>query len=236
MIDVFYLTYYNDYSQQNFDRIKSLCGNDQHVINIANIEGIYNAHSACAMASSTTNFYVVDGDAWIVDDFDLSYVPSAEVYVYPNVSQRQCTHVWRASNPATGELAGYGGVKLFNKNAFLVESDKTIVDVTTTVAKRGFPYYRIDTESNETRFDNTPFNAWKGAFRECAKLASGVATDDIQRRLLLWKNPLPIRYQELVSLGAKMGEEYGNANRDNLKNLAKINDWEWLETQYEQLD
>jgi hypothetical protein len=236
MIDVFYLTYYEDYSQENFDRIKSKCGKDQIVTNVADIDGIFNGHLACALASSTTNFYVVDGDAWIVDDFDFSYIPSDDIDVYPSVPQTRCTHVWRASNPATGELAGYGGVKLFNKNAFLVESDEPIIDVTTTVAKRGFPYHRIDIESNETRFENTPFNAWKGAFRECVKLASGVATDDIQQRLLLWKNPIDNKFKELLSLGAEMGEKYGNLNRGNPENLTKINDWEWLETMYEHLD
>jgi len=235
MIDVFYLTYYKDFSQENYNRIKKLAGEGQRVINIRDIEGIYNAHAECSNRSHTENFYVIDGDAWLVDDFDLTYAPSKDIDVYPGVPQTQCTHVWRALNPATGELAGYGGVKIFNRNAFY-ESDETIVDVTTETAKRGFPYYRIDIPSCETRFANTPFNAFKGAFRECCKLASGVATDDIQKRLDLWRKPKYIKYRDLISIGAKLGFQYGTKHRDNRKELEKINDWKFLEKQFEDID
>ena len=236
MIDVFYLTYYGDYSQKNYDRIKYLCDDSQSIYNVADIEGIYNAHKTCAEISATENFFVVDGDAWVLEDFDFSYIPSKDIDVYPNVPQTQCTHVWRAKNPATGELAGYGGIKLFNKNAFFVETKQKIVDVTTGVAKLGFPYYRIDIASNETHFANTPFNAWKGAFRECTKLASGVATDDVQKRLDLWKNPLYIEYHKLIALGAAMGEEYGRVYQGNKDKLEKINDFSWLKRQFNNLN
>jgi len=236
MIDVFYLTYYGDYSQKNYDRIKSLCDTTQRVHNVADINGIYNAHKACAELSTTENFFVVDGDAWVLEDFDFSYVPSDKIDVYPNVPQTQCTHVWRARNPATGELAGYGGVKLFNRNAFFIETPEKIVDVTTGVAKLGFPYYRIDIAANETRFANTAFNAWKGAFRECTKLASGVATDEIEKRLDLWKNPQYIDYHKFISIGANMGEEYGRIYQGNKTELEKINDFNWLRKQFDNLD
>ena len=79
-------------------------------------------------------------------------------------------------------------------------------------------------------------NAWKGAFRECTKLASGVATDEIEKRLDLWKNPLYIEYHEYISLGAKMGEEYGRIYQGNKTELEKINDFNWLRKQFDNLD
>ena len=236
MIDVFYLTYQDDYSDNNLNRILSKVRKNQRVINTADIDGVYEAHLKCAEQSATENFYVVDGDAWIIDDFDFSYTPSDSIDVYPGVPQTQCTHVWRALNPATGELAGYGGVKLFNRNSFFVKSDTKIVDVTTGVAKLGFPYYRIDIPANETRFATTPFNAWKGAFRECTKLASGVATDEIEKRLDLWKNPMYIDYHKFISIGATMGEEYGRIYQGNKDKLEKINDFNWLQKQFENLN
>ena len=232
MIDVFYLTYHDDYSDNNLNRILSKVAKNQRVINTADIDGVYEAHLTCAEQSATENFYVVDGDAWIIDDFDFSYIPSDSIDVYPTVPQTQCTHVWRALNPATGELTGYGGVKLFNRNSFFVKTSTKLVDVTTGVAKLGYPYYRIDKPSNETRFATTPFNAWKGAFRECVKLASGVASDDIQSRLERWKSPLPIEHWELISVGATMGEDFGEFYRDSPEALQKINDFDWLNEIY----
>ena len=236
MIDVFYLTYRDDYSDNNLNRILSKVDKNQRVINTADVDGVYDAHCACAEQSLTENFYVVDGDAWIIDDFDFSYIPSDSIDVYPAVPQTQCTHVWRALNPATGELAGYGGVKLFNRNSFSVKSSTQIVDVTTGVAKLGYPYYRIDTPSNETRFATTPFNAWKGAFRECTKLASGVATDEIEKRLeLMEDHPLYIDYHCEVHFHwcerwAKSTAEYTKVIRQIA--LEKINDFDWLNKIY----
>ena len=39
MLDIFYLTYHNDYSQDNFEQIKKLAGENQRVINVADIDG-----------------------------------------------------------------------------------------------------------------------------------------------------------------------------------------------------
>ena len=117
MLDIFYLTYKHDYSKENFERIKEIARPGQNVLHVADIEGIYNAHKECALQSSTSHFFVVDGDAWIDDEFDFSYVPSTTDEVYPETCSAQCTHVWRAINPATRRAYGYGGVKLFAREA-----------------------------------------------------------------------------------------------------------------------
>ena len=183
MLDIFYLTYHDDYSQDNHRRLKELAQPNQNVIHVADIDGIYNGHKECALQSSTKHFFVVDGDGWVKDDFDFSYIPNETDEVYPQTSTAQCTHVWRAVNPATGQTYGYGGVKLFARDAFMdkayIDIQHPLVDVTTEVAKRGYPYLPIEQISNETRFATTPFNAWKSAFRETVKLASGVATQDL---------------------------------------------------------
>ena len=187
MLDIFYLTYKHDYSEENFKRIKEIACPGQTIIHVADIEGIYNAHKECALQSSTSHFFVVDGDAWIDDEFDFSYVPSTTDEVYPETCSAQCTHVWRAINPATRRAYGYGGVKLFAREAFFDKAWVHIkfpgVDVTSEVARRGFPYLPIQGISNETRFNSSSFNAWKGAFRECTKLASGVATEERRKKL-----------------------------------------------------
>ena len=124
MLDIFYLTYKHDYSKENFERIKEIACPGQNVLHVADIDGIYNAHKECALQSSTSHFFVVDGDAWIDDEFDFSYVPSTTDEVYPETCSAQCTHVWRAINPATRRAYGYGGVKLFAREAFFDKADK----------------------------------------------------------------------------------------------------------------
>ena len=239
MLDIFYLTYHDDFSKENFEQIKKLAGEGQRVINVADIDGIYNGHKECALQSETKHFFVVDGDAWVLDDFDFSYIPSETDEVYPQTCSAQCTHVWRAVNPATGQVYGYGGVKLFARDAFMhkafMDAEFPGVDVTTEVAKRGYSYLPVDEVSNETRFATTPFNAWKSAFRETVKLASGVATQDRRKRINEWRNPSKdVPYSKEIALGAKMGENYGTANIGNGDRLFRINNWNWLSTWFKQ--
>ena len=239
MLDIFYLTYHDDFSKENFEQIKKLAGAGQRVINVADIDGIYNGHKECALQSETKHFFVVDGDAWVLDDFDFSYVPSETDEVYPQTCSAQCTHVWRAVNPATGQVYGYGGVKLFARDAFMhkafIDAEFPGVDVTTEVAKRGYSYLPIDEISNETRFATTPFNAWKSAFRETVKLASGVATQDRRKRINEWRNPnQDVPYSKEIALGATMGENYGNYHIGDGDKLFRINNWSWLQTWFKQ--
>lgn len=239
LLDIFYLTYHDDYSEENFNQLKKLAGFPQRVIHVADIDGIYNAHKECAKQSKTKHFFVVDGDAWVLDDFDFSYVPSETDEAYPELCSAQCTHVWRALNPATGQVYGYGGVKLFARAAFMdkayIDIEFPGVDVTTEVAKRGYPYLPVETISNETRFATTPFNAWKSAFRETVKLASGVATQDRRKRLNEWREPSKdVPYSNEISLGSRMGENYGNYHMGNGDKLFRINNWQWLSTWFKQ--
>tara|TARA_Y100000389_G_scaffold52751_2_gene48584 strand:- start:2765 stop:4369 length:1605 start_codon:yes stop_codon:yes gene_type:complete len=239
LLDIFYLTYKNDFSQENYDRIKDRSGFPQRVVNVADVDGIYNAHKECARQSKTDHFFVVDGDAWVVDDFDFSYIPSTTDEVYPETCSAQCTHVWRAINPATGMTYGYGGVKLFAREAFFDKAWAHVefpgVDVTSEVARRGFPYLPIEHVSNETRFNTTAFNAWKGAFRESTKLASGIATQDRRTKLKEWKTPLEdVGFRAEILLGAIMGENYGTVNVGKGDKLHRINNWKWLNTWFKQ--
>lgn len=239
LLDVFYLTYHDDFSEENYERLKSLVIYPQRVIHVADIDGIYNAHKKCASISKTKHFYVVDGDAWILDNFDFTYIPSETDEVYPETCSAQCTHVWRALNPATNQVYGYGGVKLFARDAFMdkayIDVEFPGVDVTTEVARRGYSYLPIETISNETRFATTPFNAWKSAFRETVKLASGVATQDRRKRINEWKAPsTDVPYSNEIALGAKMGENYGTAYTGQGDKLFRINNWKWLNTWFKQ--
>ena len=226
MLDIFYLTYDGDYSQKNMNRLMELSQKGQRVINVDGVKGIYNAHRECAMQAITDHFFVVDGDAYLKDDFDLSFIPSDEKEIYPETPESKCTLVWRAYNPVARITYGYGGVKLFHYSLFDKEDDGTLVDMSTTIARKGLPYYPVPEVSNDTVFNTSPFNSWKGAFRECAKLSSG-SVDDSDERIVGWLNPDPdVEFSSYARIGARMGVSYGKSGKD----MTRVNDWEWLKT------
>jgi hypothetical protein len=151
-------------SEENWQRLLEFAPKAKRVKDVV---GIFNAHRACATASTTENFWVVDADAWIVDDFDFSWEPDANL-MHWNTPETQCISIWKSINPVNSLTYGYGGVKLFPREPF-IKKNIWEIDMSTSLAD---VIISKDTISCETRFNCTPESAWIGAFRECAKLAS----------------------------------------------------------------
>jgi len=230
MIDVFYLTYGDDFSQANLNRIRDKLAPGQQAYVVKDVPGIYNAHRECALSSNTDHFYVIDGDAYLVDEFDLSYVPSDTIDVYPGVPQSRCVHVWRAYNPVIDMTYGYGGVKLLHKELFQEENPEGIVDMSTTIAKHDMPYWAVPDLSCISKFNTTPFNTWKAAFREVAKLVSGNLSHGVDDKIKRWMNPTPsAMHSSFALLGATKGKYFGEQGKD----LSLLNDFEWLKQEFE---
>lgn len=202
---------YHELSKR-FPRVKRLHG----------VKGIHNAHIEAAKLCSTDYFWVVDGDAEIVPEFNFDYV----VPFYDTLKVR----VWRAKNPVNGLVYGYGGVKLLPRIATVrMRTDKP--DMTTSICNQYEPIFVV---SNITRFNTDPFNTWRSAYRECTKLASeviaGQVSSETQARLEVWCTTGDDKY---AIDGANLGREYGYENKDNLVALKKINDYEWMKEQYD---
>jgi hypothetical protein len=102
--------------------------------------------------------------------------------------------------------------------------------MTTSISDK---FKAIKLVSNITSFNTDPFNTWKSAFRECAKLSSKVIDrqkdDETTFRLNAWCNIGADReYGNYSIAGAIAGKLYGEANKGNLDALKKINDFDWL--------
>ena len=213
MYDIIFISYSEPNAEENYQRVKERF---PLVKRVKDIKGIHNAHIAAAKKSFTQMFWVVDGDAEILDTFDFSYqVPEWDLDV---------VHVWRSQNPVNGMLYGYGGVKLLPKKLTLNMNTDTL-DMTLAISTK---FKAMDEVSNTTAFNTDPFSIWRSAFRECCKLS--LKTDqDAMKRLTGWK----LIGDEISRVGAVAGEKWGTLNKDNPDALLKINDYEWLKEQYE---
>lgn len=218
MYDIIFISYNEPNADANFKKLKERF---PYAHRVHGIKGIHQAHVAAAKKAFTKMFWVVDGDAEILDTFNFDY----EVSKY----DLECVHVWRSRNPVNGLEYGYGGVKLLPKK-LTQNMDVTKTDMTTSIS----PLFKaIDEVSNITRFNTDPFNSWKSAFRECCKLSSKIIdrqdNTETEHRLSIWCSTDTDLYAQD---GAIMGRDYGLANKDNPEALAKINDFEWLEEQF----
>lgn len=215
-LDVFFLSYYEKNADLNWNRLLEKA---PHAKRIDGIKGIAQAHRVAAAQSQTDMFYVVDADAYIVDDFDFDF--------QPELFDRDCTHVWYSKNPINGLIYGYGGVKLFSKYQIL-QTDKWItLDYSTKVTKK---LKVIEKISNFTNFNTDPFTTWRSAFRECIKLLdnikNGIDVMDSNHRFKVWATTTSAEFSDYAVKGAQDAREFIQSNPND---LLKINDRQWLE-------
>lgn len=220
-LDVIFISYDESNADANWQRVLDRVPFAQRV---HGVKGIFEAHKAAAELAQTDMFWVVDGDAELLDTWTFNYQPS--------IFNRDCVHVWRSRNPINDLEYGYGGVKLFPKH-LLDRVTSWNVDLTTGLGNLKV----MNTVSNITSFNTDEFSTWRSAFRECAKLAAGTIKNQIedenQDRITAWTTLGQDRlYGKYAIAGALAGVEYGLANKTNASALQNINSREWLREKF----
>jgi hypothetical protein len=224
MYDIIFISYDEENADDNYTRLKKRFPLAKRV---HGIKGIQEAHRAAAKKAFTNKFWVVDGDAIIVHEFDFSFECIDPI--------NDPVYVWRAINGVNGLEYGNGGVKLLPRQKVL-DLPTVEMDFTTKIADVFYPMTQV---SNESDFHLTPLSAWRAAFRECVKLASksivGQVDNETEERLRIWKTSLGARNGEKCIAGAIAGEQYALDNINNSQALAKINDYDWLTEKFNEL-
>ena len=170
-------------------------------------------------------FWIVDADAIIMDDFNFDYIVPEH--------QLDHVHVWRSQNPINDLVYGYGGIKLFPRK-LTIGMDINKPDMTTSITNK---FKAMPQISNITAFNTGEFETWKSAFRECCKLSSKVIDrqkdKETDNRLHTWCTIGDHRpFGKHALRGAKAGMAYGVRNQGNIESLKKINDFNWLQEQF----
>jgi hypothetical protein len=225
--DIVFISKDEKYADQNYEKLKSRFARAHRV---TGVEGIHNAHIAAAQLCETDLFWVVDGDAEIIDNFHFDYyVPRYDP------DGKKTVHVWKAVNPINNLIYGYGAVKLLPRDLTL-KMDISKPDMTTSIS----PFFKtVNRVSNTTRFNTDPFTTWRSAFRECVKLSSktidGQLDEETEFRLNAWcTRGKDKEFGEYCLAGAQAGKLYGEQNANNNEALRLINDFKWLEEQFNQ--
>lgn len=211
MFDIVFISYNEPNADENFARLKARFPLTKR---IHGVKGIHQAHIAAAKNSFTRMFWVVDGDAEVLDTFNFDYKPKDLEMVY----------VWRSRNPVNGLEYGYGGVKLLPKLLTLTMNTST-VDMTMSISNK---FMAVNEVSNITVFNTDPFSSWRSAFRECCKLAV-IGNSEALLRLNRW---CTIGSDLDAIQGALAGKNYGEKNASNPEALLKINDFTWLQDRW----
>ena len=215
---IYFLSYDEPNAEENWQELQKRYPRSKR---LHGISGIQRAHQMCALDCDSTHFFVVDGDNKVDPGFRFSI--SSQQF------DPKAIHVWRCKNPVNDLVYGYGAIKLFPVSPF--KKIEMGLDLSTGL---GVPYKILPEVASETHFHHTPFQAWRGAFRESAKLTKQIAMNpnDSQslHRLDAWcKNGGQRPNGRWVIEGAKSGKAFALSNLSDSKNLEKINNFDWLE-------
>jgi len=226
MYDIVFISYNESNADKNWELLKSRFPSAKRV---DGVKGIHQAHIKAAKRCFTKMFWVVDADAELLDDFSFDY----EVDEY----NLDTVHVWNSQNPVNDLVYGYGGVKLLPRTK-TIKMDTSRADMTTSISNS---FRAVEQTSNITAFNTDSFSAWRSGFRECAKLASQTIDRQLNsetfERLETWCNQGVNRPFGIDAIkGAKEGRKFGEENKDNIIELQKINDFEWLKFYFENND
>ena len=218
MYDAVFISYNEPDADERYKRLLERYPNTKR---IHGVKGIHQAHIAAAKKCSTKMFWVIDGDADLLPEFNLDHKV--------NEYDLDCVHVWRSRNPINNLIYGYGGVKLLPRR-LTMKVDVNSTDMTTSISDR---FKAMPFVSNVTNFNTDEFSTWKSAFRECAKLSSKVIDrqeeGETNERLKVWTTRAHGRFCEFAIRGARAGMEFGLSSGSDLR---LINDFDWLQERF----
>jgi hypothetical protein len=219
--DIIFLSYDEPFAEEHWERLKKRFPYAQRV---HGVKGILNAHKKCAKLARTDYFFIVDGDAYILDDFYLEDVPAKIL--------DDRFYMWMSRNAVNDLVYGNGGVKLFPRRIF-DGIEEYGVDLFVHL-----PHDQIYQVASLNRFNSSPFYSWRAGFRECVQLASKhseVIKEQTRIYLLnVWCNKGASRpFGEWCVKGSRSGRRYGMENVGNEKAVEMMNDFEWLRKRFD---
>ncbi|MFF4673592.1 hypothetical protein ACFY1C_27710 [Streptomyces sp. NPDC001279] len=187
------------------------------------VHGMRRAYRLCAEVVEREQFFLADGDFAIDTDFDPATVEPLD----EGVSMR----VWQAVNPVNGLTYGYGGLKLIRRSALREMGDA--VDVLAALPGR---IEFAEHTAGITRFNQSPFHAWKAGFRECAMLSRGseygMADDDAHQRVDAWMFSHSGEFAAYAAAGAREGVDFARQAARGTRRFDHLNDPTWLRERF----
>jgi hypothetical protein len=183
-----------------------------------------NALLRAAEMSITPWYYAVFAKTELADSFEFNFKP--DYYQLPK------HYIFHARNSLNGLEYGHMGIVLYNCN--IVKNQKEFgIDYTMSA-----PHVVVPELSANASFNSTPYQTWRTAFREAAKLAQFCdeqANIENEYRLQVWLTKAKGLYSEWCLQGARDGYEFYQTNKRMPANLKQAFDWTWLQSYFESI-
>lgn len=215
-MDIIFISYDEPSAEKRYNELKQRFPRAKWAKDIV---GQTLAYMAAASMSDTEYFFAVFPKLEIVDSFKFDFQPDR--------LKNPCHYIFNCKNPVNGLEYGHGAVLLYNKK-LVMETTNPGLDFTLSA-----PHEVVPILSAINHFNQTPWLAWRTAFREVIKLLQAKPTVEGAYRLKKWLMMGVGENADWVYRGANDAKEFYDINSDNHDELMLSYDFEWLKQHYE---
>ena len=221
--DIFFISYNESNQEANWAQLLMFHPTAKR---IHGVKGIDKVHVTCDQLATTEWFWTVDGDNWLAEPLIWEEEKEANLLMF------------HAYDPITLLWTKLGGVKLW-KTGSLINKDMSKGDFCLNATesklspKKAFSF---------TNYNASPYEAWKTSFRHCVKLLSVIIRSrplaaNIDFYIDHWKGCELLDNGENNAKWAYQGycdaKAYVEIYDNQLDQLYKINDYDWLKHYFE---
>jgi hypothetical protein len=219
--DIIFISYDEPQADTNWEKLKLKFPTAKR---LHGVEGMHNALLAAANMSSTPWYYAVFAKTELAPNFKFNF--------QPDYFQEPKHYIFHARNAMNGLEYGHMGVVLYNCNIIRNQTEFGI-DYTMSALHAVVPEL-----SAIATFNSNPYQTWRTAFRESAKLSQFCdeqSTLENQHRLDVWTSTASGLHAEWCLQGARDGVMFYRANKEKPAELKQAFDWNWLRDYYTSL-
>ena len=220
-LDIVFISNGEPYAEFNYEHLKwavQMEGLDcNHIHHSKGVNGRVAAYQAAARLSTTPWFFAVFAKLEVDHRFDW--------YWQPDRMQQPKHYIFHAHNPVNGLVYGHQAMIAYNKKMTL-ENIGEGLDFTMDQ-----PHEVVPIISGTANYTESPWMAWRTAFREVLKLKHSLPDVENEYRLNMWLSDAgEVKNAEWSRFGAEDAVEYYDEVGGDFTALKKSYEWDWLAT------
>lgn len=222
--DIIFVSYDEPQAEKNWNFLKH---NHLRAKRVHGVRGMENALKAAAQKSETPWYYAVFAKTELNPEFNFDF--------FPDYFQKPKNYIFDCKNEVNGLIYGHMGVVLYNCNLIKNAANYENLDLDYTLS---FPHESVPILSCFGKFNSTPYQTWRTAFRETSKLCYFQDLNksiENEYRIHTWTNYADGEYAEWCIRGANDGLQFAEEINYDLKKLKNSFRWEWLQSYFESL-
>ena len=213
-LDIVFISNGEPNAQDNYMALlKSCVSHPNRMHHVENVNGRVAAYHAAAQASQTPWFFAVFAKLEVAEHFDWSWQPDR--------MQQPKHYIFHARNPINGLEYGHQAMIAYNKQFVLANTGQGL-DFTLDQ-----PHEVVPILSGTAWYADSPWMAWRTAFREVIKLKASLPDVESEYRLNKWLTR-GVGSGEWSTNGAEDAVEFYDAVGGDFAELRKSYDWAWL--------